>query len=676
MTLAANPGLGKIGGLEPPQTLTGRFGITDVWPNVESGRRPVKAVVGEELQISAVAFREGHDSLSVDVVVVDPNGGTTRHPMSALGNSSDKWETRVRFGSVEPEDVGDWGFTISAWDDPIQTWQHRASIKLEAGVDEELELAEGALVFDRVLAGLPAEAAQERTLIAEVAQALRDTTRPPMARLSFASAHDVASILSAYPLRDIISQSGPWPVRVQRRRALFGSWYEFFPRSEGASTQPVISGTFKTAQARLPAIAEMGFDVVYLPPIHPIGEVNRKGRNNSLTPHAGDPGSPWAIGSEAGGHDQIHPDLGTLADFTAFVSRANELGMQIALDLALQAAPDHPWARQHPEWFTTRADGTIAYAENPPKKYQDIYPLNFDNDPEGLYAEIVRITRLWMSRGVRIFRVDNPHTKPLWLWERLFADIHATDPDVIFLAEAFTLPAMMRALGSVGFTQSYTYFTWRNSKPELTEYLEELSGPAAPYMRPNFFVNTPDILPDFLQTGGPAAFAIRATLAAGLSPTWGLYSGFELYENIAIRSDSEDYLDSEKYQYRPRDWAAAQAGGQTLVPYITQLNRIRRDHPALQQLRNLTFHHVDDSEVIAFSKRDGDDQIIVICTLDPHNTRETTMWLDMPALGHDWFDTLTVTDEITGATWNWKQNVYVRLDPFSHVAHIVRIHGQ
>ena len=350
----------------------------------------------------------------------------------------------------------------------------------------------------------------------------------------------------------------------------------------------------------------MGFDVIYLPPIHPIGEVNRKGPNNTLDPGPDDPGSPWAIGSKDGGHDAIHPDLGTFDDFDAFVARADELGLEVALDLALQAAPDHPWVTSHPEWFTTRADGTIAYAENPPKKYQDIYPINFDNDPSGICREVLRIVRLWMSHGVRIFRVDNPHTKPVAFWEWLLAEVRATDPDVLFLAEAFTRPAMMRGLGAVGFHQSYTYFTWRNAKWEIEEYLRELSHETDHLMRPNFFVNTPDILHAYLQYGGPAAFKIRAALAATGSPSWGVYAGFELFEHVAVRPGSEEYLDSEKYQLRLRDWAAAEREGRTLAPYLTRLNEIRRAHPALQQLRNLTIHCSDDENILVFSQDAAD----------------------------------------------------------------------
>lgn len=662
-------GLGQPGGLVPPPTLAGRFGISDVTPAVEDGRRPAKAAVGEVVTFGATIFREGHDALGAEVVLLDPTGDEHRVRLRPLGGGLDRWEASFRFRVA-----GDWTFTIRAWHDPADTWRDRATIKVPAGIDVDLELEEGARVLERVADELPPGSRHAHELLTSSAAALRDTRRPGEARLAVALASDVTELLTEHPIRDFPAESAGWPVRVERTRALFGSWYEFFPRSEGATFDPPRSGTFATAAARLPAIAAMGFDVVYLPPIHPIGHVNRKGRNNTLNPGDGDPGSPWAIGSADGGHDSVHPDLGTLADFRDFVAVARDNNLEIALDLALQAAPDHPWVEAHPEWFTTRADGTIAYAENPPKKYQDIYPINFDNDPEGIYAEIVRVVRHWMAQGVRIFRVDNPHTKPLWVWDRLIGDINGTDPDVLFLAEAFTRPPMMRALGSVGFQQSYTYFTWRTAKWELVEYLQELSGPAANFMRPNLFVNTPDILHGFLQTGGPAAFALRAVLAAMLSPTWGVYSGYELFEHVPVRPGSEEYLDSEKYQYRPRDWAAAANHGHTLIPYLTRLNEIRRDHRALQQLRNLRFHHVDDDSIIAFSKKDGDDLVIVICTLDPFTTRETSVWLDMPALGREWHDTIRVTDEITGAEWQWTQQVFVRLNPMENVAHIVRVH--
>jgi starch synthase (maltosyl-transferring) len=417
----------------------------------------------------------------------------------------------------------------------------------------------------------------------------------------------------------------------------------------------------------------MGFDVVYLPPIHPIGTAFRKGRNNTLTAGPHDVGSPWAIGSPEGGHDAVHPDLGTIEDFDAFVKRAADLRMEVALDFALQCSPDHPWVEKHPEWFHHRADGSIAYAENPPKKYQDIYPIAFDTDFEGIVAETERLLRFWMDHGVRIFRVDNPHTKPVNFWERVLGDINRTDPDVVFLAEAFTRPAMMRTLAKVGFQQSYTYFTWRNSKQEITDYLTELSRETAAYMRPNFFANTPDILPGVLQHGGRPAFALRAVLAATLSPSWGIYSGYELSENAPVREGSEEYAHSEKYELKPRDWAAAEATGFSLAPLITTLNRLRRRHPALQQLRDLCFHPVDNDAVIAFSKRAGDDVVLVVVNLDPHHTSEATVSLDMPGLGLAWHETFPVRDELTGESYHWGRDNYVRLDPGRAPAHVLSL---
>ncbi|MFK4150328.1 alpha-1,4-glucan--maltose-1-phosphate maltosyltransferase, partial [Streptomyces sp. NPDC004065] len=374
-----------------------------------------------------------------------------------------------------------------------------------------------------------------------------------------------------------------------------------------------------------------------------------------------------------GGHDAVHPALGTLEDFDAFVARARDLGLETALDFALQCSPDHPWVHKHPEWFHHRPDGTIAYAENPPKKYQDIYPIAFDADMDGLVAETVRILRHWMGHGVRIFRVDNPHTKPVVFWERVIGEINAADPDVIFLAEAFTRPAMMHTLAQIGFQQSYTYFTWRNTKQELTDYLTELSGQSAAYMRPNLFTNTPDILHAYLQHGGRPAFEVRAVLAATLSPAWGIYSGYELCENTPLKEGSEEYLDSEKYQLKPRDWAAAEREGRTITPLITRLNDIRRRHRALHQLRNLHFHHADNDAVIAYSKSAGPDAVLVVANLDPHRTQEATVSLDMPLLGLDQHASMSVHDELTGETYHWGRTNYVRLRPGDRPAHVFHV---
>jgi len=649
--------------------------ICDVEPVVECGQRPAKAVAGETFEVSATVFREGHESLGAGVVLRGPDGQRSALAMMRETiTGTDRYVTEVT-----PSAEGRWRFQVEAWGDPIGHWRHDAGIKVPRGQDVELMLAEGAALFDRAAKSVRRPLA-DRSALAAVAARLRDRAIPPWDRLAAADDAEITGILDAAPLRELVTRSAPFPLVVHRQRALYGAWYEFFPRSEGVQTDPMgrrepVSGTLRAAARRLEAIAGMGFDVVYLPPIHPIGTTFRKGRNNALQAGPGDPGSPWAIGSPAGGHDAIHPDLGTFADFDAFVATAREVGLEVATDLALQTSPDHPWVTGQPDWFSYRADGTIAYAENPPKKYQDIYPLNFDRDPEGIYHEVLRIVRLWMSHGVRIFRVDNPHTKPLPFWERLLAEVDRTDPDVIFLAEAFTRPPMMAALAQIGFHQSYTYFTWRNTAAELTGYMRELAGPAAAYMRPNFFVNTPDILNEYLQHGGPPAFRVRAVLAGLLSPTWGIYSGYELCENIPVRPGSEEYLDSEKYAYRPRDWCAAERGPDGLAPFITRLNMIRRSHPSLHWLRNLRFHHVDQPELICFSKRSAAeaDTVLAVVNLDPHQPREATVWLDMPALGVDDRSQLVVTDELSGESYRWGQANYVRLDPATAPAHIFTV---
>ncbi|MFB8114579.1 MULTISPECIES: alpha-1,4-glucan--maltose-1-phosphate maltosyltransferase [unclassified Streptomyces] len=683
--------------------MIGRIPVLDVRPLVDCGRRPAKAVAGETFEVSATVFREGHDAVAANVVLHDANGRPGPWtPMRELAPGTDRWGA-----DVTPESEGRWTYTVEAWSDPVTTWRAHAQIKIPAGIDTALVLEEGAELYARAAEGVPKQDGREAVLAA--VDALRDTGRPAASRLAAALTAEVDEALGRHPLRELVTASRPLPLTVERRRALYGSWYELFPRSEGARLEEpappkparkpratktaktaaatrkkspavsaelpppaprLVSGTFRTAAERLPAVAAMGFDVVYLPPVHPIGTTHRKGPNNSLTPGADDPGVPWAIGSAEGGHDAVHPDLGTIEDFDHFVATARTLRMEIALDFALQCSPDHPWVTEHPEWFHHRSDGSIAYAENPPKKYQDIYPIAFDTDLRGIVAESVRILRFWMEHGVRIFRVDNPHTKPVVFWEKVIADINRTDPDVIFLAEAFTRPAMMRTLASVGFQQSYTYFTWRNTKQELTEYVTELSGESSSYMRPNFFVNTPDILPGYLQEGGRAAFAARAVLAATLSPSWGVYAGFELYENTPVRPGSEEYQDSEKYQLRPRDWESAEREGRSLAPLITSLNRIRRRHPALQQLRDVHFHTVDNEALIVYSKRSGPDTVLVVVNLDPHHTQEATVSLDMPRLGLDWHESVPVRDELTGDTYHWGRAFYVRLEPGVTPAHI------
>jgi starch synthase (maltosyl-transferring) len=661
--------------------VVGRFGLTNVSPVVGStvsAEFPARAVVGEPIPISATVFREGHDAVAATVVLRDSAGrkvSTVRMRPGAPG--TDRWHAEL----VVPRQ-GPWTFAVEAWSDPMSTWRHAVTAKIDAGQgsdDLANDLEIGAQLFDQLARTLPKA---ERARAGAAARSLRDTTLDVAHRVGPALDEYLQRLCYDNPVRQLVTTSPRYPLWIDRPRALYGSWYEFFPRSIGAElagdpvapARPARHGTLKDAAEHLDYVASLGFDVVYLPPVHPIGEVNRKGPNNSLVANSWDVGSPWAIGSRDGGHDAIHPDLGTMADFTAFVRRARELDLEVALDLALQCAPDHPWVSAHPEWFTTKPDGTIAYAENPPKKYQDIYPINFDNDPKGLYAEVLRVVRHWIAAGVTIFRVDNPHTKPLNFWQWLLAEVRKTDPDVLFLAEAFTRPAMMHELAKIGFHQSYTYWTWRNTKEEIEEYLPELAA-AAHYMRPNFFVNTPDILHEYLQHGGPGAFSIRAILAAMLSPTWGVYSGYELYEHLPLRPGSEEYLDSEKYQLRPRDFASAIADGRSLAPLITRLNEIRRAHPALQQLRTIHFHAVDNPDLTAFSKRDpaSGDTILVVTTVNPHEWREATVSLDLEALGFEWDTGFVVRDLLNGEEYTWGEHNYVRLDPLARPAHVFEV---
>ena len=653
--------------------MSGRLGIDDVSPLISCGRYPSKAVVGEYIPVRATVWREGHDAVAATVVWRGPNDKSERLTrMDVEDEFADTWIAHIR-----PDATGMWTFRIDAWSDPWATWRHAVEVKVGAAqTAEELanDLETGALLLDRAARRFPHNG--ERAMLVSAATALRDTKRPLPGRIAEALSEPIQKYMWSNPLRDLVTRGRKYQMWVDRPKALYGSWYEFFPRSTGGldeSGKPV-HGTFDTAIKELDRVARMGFDVVYLPPIHPIGRVNRKGPNNSVISVPEDVGSTWAIGSADGGHDAIHPELGTFEDFDRFVARAGELGMEVALDLALQCAPDHPWVTSHPEWFTTRPDGSIAYAENPPKKYQDIYPLNFDNDPEGIYAEVLRVVMHWVNHGVRIFRVDNPHTKPANFWHWLIHQVKALEPDVLFLSEAFTRRARLYGLARLGFTQSYTYFTWRTFKQELIEFGQEIVE-HADEARPNLFVNTPDILHASLQYGGPAMFALRAVLAATYSPSWGVYSGYELFEHQAVREGSEEYLNSEKYELRPRDWDKALAEGRSLEPWLTRLNAIRAAHPALQQLRTLQFHHVDNEALLAYSKKDPGtgDTVIVVVTLDPEHVQEGTVWLDLPALGHDWQTSLTVHDEVTGATWEWGQSNYVRLDPVQAVAHILAV---
>ncbi|HEY3894021.1 MAG TPA: alpha-1,4-glucan--maltose-1-phosphate maltosyltransferase [Pseudonocardiaceae bacterium] len=653
--------------------MTGRIAIDDVTPVISCGRYPSKAVVGEHVPISASVWRDGHDAVGATVVWRGPGS----QPPSQLRMQPGPPGLDQFTATVVADRVGWWSYRVDGWADPWETWRHAITTKIDAGqaaAELENDLIVGARLLERA-ARRPGQQSN-RAALSVAAAALRDADGQLGERVGPALAPPVHRILTDDPLRDLVTKGPSHKVWVDRPRALFSSWYEFFPRSTGgwdAEGNPV-HGTFATATRELDRIAGMGFDVVYLPPIHPIGEVNRKGPNNTAPAGPEDLGSPWAIGSSEGGHDAIHPQLGTLEDFEAFVARTRELGMEVALDFALQVAPDHPWAKEHQEWFTTLPDGTIAYAENPPKRYQDIYPLNFDTDHRGSYLEMRRVLLYWVEHGVRIFRVDNPHTKPPDFWEWLIWQVKERYPDVLFLSEAFTRPARLYGLARLGFTQSYTYFTWRTGKEELTDYATELAS-RADEMRPNFFVNTPDILHASLQQGGPGMFAIRAALAATLSPSWGVYSGFELFENTPVRAGSEEYLDSEKYQLRPRDFAGALAQGRSLEPWITQLNMIRRAHPALQQLRRLHFHLVDNDSLLAYSKTDpaSGDTVICVVTLEPFSTVSGMVSLDLPALGLDRMDRFLVRDEVSGETYDWGQTNFVQLQPWRAVAHILGV---
>lgn len=644
----------------------GRFPITKLWPEVDAGRYPVKAFVSEVIEFGCVAFREGHDKLAVELVLTTPSGKTARHRMQPGQPGMDQWLFKTQL-----TELGHYRFQISAWDDEYGTWEYNTRVKLAAGVDQELMILEGQRLFERFQAN--SKSAKKWDAVIKLASSKAE----PAKIFEELLAAGVRELADAEPLRSLETLSREVVIDCERTLAGAGSWYEFFPRSEGAIKNKdgsITSGTFKTAVKSLDRVAKMGFDVLYLPPVHPIGTAFKKGKNNTLDAAATDPGSPWAIGNSAGGHDTIHPELGSEKDFKAFVQKAQKLGIEVAMDLALQASPDHPWVKSNPEWFTTRADGSIAYAENPPKKYQDIYPINFDNDPEGIFQEVLRVVNKWISFGVKIFRVDNPHTKPVSFWERLIAEVRTKTPDAIFLAEAFTRPAMMHTLGKVGFQQSYTYFTWRNTKWELENYLTELSKESADFFRPNLWVNTPDILTEYLQYGGRPGFNIRAIIASTAAASWGMYAGYELYESVA-RPGAEENIDNEKYEFKFRDFEKAIKDGASLAPRIELLNTIRKNNPALRQLRNLKIHKTDDDAILCYSKHldvpGSKNTVIVVVNTDPHSVRETTVHLDLAAL--DLGQSFKVKDLLTGKSYEWSEHNYVRLDSFTEPAHIFEV---
>jgi len=598
----------------------GRIVIDDPRPRTPGGH-PAKAVIGEAVRISADVYRDGHDILAARVrwrPAAEDKWRTAA--MEHLGN--DRWEA-----VVEPADLGLHDYVIEAWTDRLATLAHDIEVKEAVGEPVDVEL-------------------EEIKLEKKGQKAAKKSTD--------------------------FTTSGPFPLWVDRERALFSAWYELFPRSEG--------GFKRAAQSRLPEVAAMGFDVVYLPPVHPIGRSHRKGPNNTRVAGPNDPGSPWAIGNELGGHVAVEPSLGTIEDFDGFVAAAGALGMEVALDYALQCSPDHPWVAEHPEWFHRRPDGSIKYAENPPKKYQDIYPINFwpaeDTDRQALWQACKDILDYWIGHGVRIFRVDNPHTKPLAFWEWLIPEVQKEHPDTLFLAEAFTRPRMMAKLAEVGFTQGYTYFTWRDTREEFEEYLEELAhGPTADYMRPNFWPNTPDILAGPLRNGTPSAFRLRLLLAATMVPSYGMYGGYELCENEPASPVNEEYLRSEKYEVKRRDWQRSDS----LVPFVTRLNNVRRRHPAFAELRNIAFHRANYDQILVWSKvvhSNGgvDDRMLMIANLDPGAFHEDTITLDLEVLDLPADAPFQVTDELTGASWTWYgPTQYVRLDPAVQPGHVLHL---
>ncbi len=639
-----------------------RVVIEGVTPQLEGGRYPVKRIVGQAVEVGADVFMDGHGLIGARVLYRRHGDRRWRDCALEYDFAADHWS-----GSFVLDAVGRWQFLVEAWPDRFRTWRENLKKFLAADVDVTVELVEGALLLEQGLERLPKDF---RPTVREAATRLADETLPTPERVAVALSDRLLEQAHGPLLAGDAARSISLEIVADRERAGFAAWYELFPRSQGKV--PGQHGTFRDAQERLREVAEMGFDVIYLPPIHPIGKVHRKGRNNSRTCEPGDVGSPWAIGSDEGGHDAIHPELGTLEDFRSLVRTAAELGMEIALDFALQCAPDHPWTKEHPEWFFVRADGSIRYAENPPKKYEDIYPLNFwcDNREE-MWAACRDLLLYWVEQGVRCFRVDNPHTKPLAFWEWVIREVQREHPDVLFFAEAFTRPKRMYGLAKLGFTMSYTYFTWKNAKWELAPFLAEVTSPeVAEFYRPNFFPNTPDILHEYLQHGGRTAFRVRLLLAATASPLYGIYSGYELCENTAVRPGSEEYLNSEKYEIRVRDWNAPG----NINADVRLLNGIRRANPALQQLDNLQLLECSSDHLIAFRKHAPGNDLIVVANLDPHGAHDGMVEVPLDQLGIGEHQPYEVEDLLDGARYTWcGKRSYVRLDPAERVGHVLLV---
>ena len=673
----------------------GRVNVLDITPSAENGLYPARVELGEAFKVTAQVFIEGRTKAGATVSVRNTRGTEkARFPMTCTNPGLDRWEAMVKIGDhsdLKPwedgyadvkKQLGEWHIVVEGWEDTYASWLHDAQIKVEVGDDVENALESGAQLLERWAGARDSKlTADDKKTLREAAKTVADKSLDATARLAAATTDAIASLHETNPLRDGLSASNPQRFRVERPKSSFAAWYQFFPRSEGAyfdADGKIVQGTLKTALSGLDRAKAEGFDIVYLPPIFPIGVTNRKGRNNSLVAGPFDPGSPFGIGSELGGHDTVDPLLGTMDDFKAFCDYAHKLGIEVALDFALQCSPDHPWVKQHPNWFRTKPDGTIAFAENPPKKYQDIYPIDFNSDMEGIEAETERIMDLWIKAGVTIFRVDNPHTKPVRFWQDVIAAVTKKHPETLFLAEAFTRPGMMRALSYAGFTQSHCYFPWRNTKEELEEYLEETNGDGGFYQHNTFWPSTPDIMTAYLRDNGIAGHAVRAVLAAMGSPSWGIYNGYELIENKQ-RPGFEEQIDNEKYEVKVRDWDEADKYG--ISELLTSLNNIRSEHPACRSYHNLHILPSDDAGVIAFLRQTPaeltgtgkPDTVIVVVNLDGHNTHQSIVHIALPDFGFATDKPLKGRDELTGREFDWGWDNYVSLAPWADVAHVLTV---
>ena len=699
-TAAKSMAAGEVPAPTIPVTSPEQFGrivVMDVTPSAEQGMFPARVELGEPFEVTAQVFIEGRTKVGATAVLRNPRGREMqRAAMTCANPGLDRWTVMLQAGEhsdLKPWDedyaavkrqLGEWTVTIEGWEDTYTSWLHDARIKVQVGDDVENALETGAEMLNRWAHTADAHlSARDRKHLEQAAERMSDKERPAAARLAEADNPRIEALHKTHPLRDGISESRPQRFKVERPKSSFAAWYQFFPRSEGAyraEDGTIVQGDFKTALTGLDRAAEEGFDIVYLPPIFPIGVTNRKGRNNSLVAGPHDPGSPFGIGSELGGHDTVDPLLGTMDDFKAFVAHAHELGLEIALDFALQCSPDHPWVKQHPNWFRIKPDGTIAFAENPPKKYQDIYPIDFNADMPGIEREVERIMNLWIEAGVTIFRIDNPHTKPVRFWQDVIAAVTKKHPEVLFLAEAFTRPGMMRALSYVGFTQSHCYFPWRNTKEELAEYLLETNGNEGYYQHNTFWPTTPDILTAYVRDNGIAGHAVRAVLAAMGSPSWGIYNGYELIENRQ-RPGFEEQIDNEKYEIKVRDWKEADKYG--IAELLGSLNEIRRNHPATRSYHNLTVLPTSDPSILAFARHTPAaltgtgqaDTLIVVLNLDGYNAHQSTVHIELPELGLPTDRAVTVRDELTGREFQWGWDNFVSLAPWADVAHILSVQG-